>query len=106
DLDGIPPWPLEAPGRTWPDLKVPDATTPRPDGSRAEMRAWLAQNATDGTPRVIHRLDFQDETELAGPYRFRHLFLVDVPRSHDTAPAEPRRLTRGFYDHNEARFMS
>ncbi len=108
ELEGVPPYPAERPGRAWGD--VPPATespapgsagAARPDGSRDEIRAWLEENAAELDPTVITRLHFQEETALRGLMRFDHLFLVEP----DAEGAAPRRITQGFFDHGDGAFM-
>ena len=41
-IEGRPDWSMERPERTWDDAG--DGAAPRPDGTRAEIRAWLAAN--------------------------------------------------------------
>ncbi|MHC4710351.1 MAG: TolB family protein, partial [Planctomycetota bacterium] len=77
EIDGVPPFPVERPNRAWNDSGAGSTGTPRPDGDRHEIRAWLAENERQQNPVVISRLSFQDEEELRGPMRFGHLFLVD-----------------------------
>jgi dipeptidyl aminopeptidase/acylaminoacyl peptidase len=95
ELDGGPPWPAERPAAPPRDAAV----EPRPDGTRAEIRAWLDENARRRDPEVITRLRFQGERELRGPRTVRHLFLVRVDD-----PADTRRMTRGFFDHYDPAF--
>jgi dipeptidyl aminopeptidase/acylaminoacyl peptidase len=99
DLDGAPPWPSERPGREWNDAG--DARGAGPDGTLAEVRAWLAGNEARQDPAVITRLSYQDDTKLEGPLRFSHLFLVDP----DAAERSATRVTDGFFDHHEPAFM-
>ena len=101
EIDGVPPFPMERPNRAWNDGGTGGTGTPRPDGDRREIRAWLAENERQQDPVVISRLSFQDEKELRGPMRFGHLFLVDP----DGASAGARRITRGFFDHRSPAFM-
>lgn len=100
-LAGVPPYPAERPGLDWSDQLNGRSVEPDPDGTRAQIRAWLAANAKDQDPTVISRLEFQDEQSLRGPMQFAHLFLVQV----GDAPAPPRRITDGFFDHGQASFM-
>lgn len=105
EIEGTPPWPMERPKRTWKDA-ASNGVKPRPDGNRQDIRAWLEKNAGNLNPVVVNRIDFQDEQQLRGTMRFSHLFLVDpdaatLPVEHSSA----RRVTSGFYDHNEATFM-
>lgn len=103
ELDGQPDWPKERPLLSWADDEFDDDVTPRPDGTREEIRAWLANNAKGQNPYVINRIDFQDEQSLKGMMRFSHLYLVEVGNSNDHS--EPRRITEGFFDHLEPAFM-
>jgi dipeptidyl aminopeptidase/acylaminoacyl peptidase len=105
EIDGVPPWPTERPKRSWKDA-VPNGIKPRPDGSREQIRAWLEKNAANLNPNVITRVEFQDELHLRGSLRFAHLFLVDPDAA--ILPVEQgsaRRITGGFYDHNDPVFM-
>lgn len=107
ELDGTPPWPMERPRRDWDDVELDEGQEPRPDGTREEIRAWLAQNAEERNPHVITRLAFQDEQRLRGPMLFRHLFTLDwrdaVSASGNERPS-PIRITDGYFDHTDARF--
>ncbi|HRP62708.1 MAG TPA: hypothetical protein PK400_05385, partial [Phycisphaerales bacterium] len=100
EIDGSPAWPSERPRRSWNDAMPSDEITARPDGTREEIRAWLEQNAKEMNPFVITRVDFQEEQRLRGEMRFEHLFIVDPNNTQ-----APRRVTAGFYDHQEAQFM-
>ncbi|MHC4786336.1 MAG: S9 family peptidase [Planctomycetota bacterium] len=101
EIDGVPAFPPERPRRTWNDSAAGGAVTPRPDGDRAGIRAWLADNERRQNPAVFSRLEFQDEKKLRGPMRFGHLFLVDP----DDPGAAARRITNGFFDHRQPAFM-
>jgi dipeptidyl aminopeptidase/acylaminoacyl peptidase len=101
DLTGVPPWPSERPNRPWAEEAADRNITGHPAGSRAEIRAWLEENARGLDPNVLTRLEFQDEQALRGTMTFRHLFLLDP----DDPAASPRRLTNGFADHFDAAFM-
>jgi dipeptidyl aminopeptidase/acylaminoacyl peptidase len=98
---GALPWAYERPARTWgdePNLKKmkPDerkAVTASPDGSLAEVRAWLAKNTLDNNPRVITRQQFQGELNLQPEEQFTHLFVQPVATD---APAV--QLTSGYQD--------
>lgn len=106
EMDGTPPWPMERPQRSWRDAETTDededsGVTPRPDGTRAEIRAWLAQNAAGSDPSVINRIAFQGERAIRRGARYSQLFLID-PFDEEAAP---RQLTTGFYDHGSAQFL-
>ena len=100
EIEGEPPYPPERPGLGWDAVQPDQENAGRPDGTRSEVRAWLASNARREDPVVISRLRFQDEQSLSGPMQFAHLFLVDP----DVA-GSARRVTDGFFDHGEASFM-
>ncbi|AEN74471.1 peptidase S9 prolyl oligopeptidase active site domain protein [Rhodothermus marinus SG0.5JP17-172] len=95
--EGTPPWPDERPARTASDTA---GARPNPDGSLAEIRAWLARNEADSNPRVFHRLDFQGEQSLQPQLRFQHLYVVE-PRPG----AKPRALTHGFFSFSGAEWL-
>jgi dipeptidyl aminopeptidase/acylaminoacyl peptidase len=100
ELPGAPPFPTGRPGRQWNDDRA-GAATPRPDGDREEIRAWLAENARAGDAVVIERLEFQDESTLRTGIELDQLFVVDLDREG----APPARITSAFRDHREARFL-
>lgn len=90
DMTGEQPaWPEERPLRSWDDT---DGAEPNPDGSLAEIRAWLAENRNGNNPRVFNRLNLQGELDLAPQRTYRHLFVMD-----DIPLAEPRAITQGYY---------
>lgn len=97
-MDAAPPWPDERPGRAAGDTGDAEAD---PDGSLAEIRAWLARNARHGNPRVFNRLDLQGETDLAPQPTYRHLFVLHL----DTTGVGPQPVTRGFYSFGGGAWM-
>lgn len=101
EIEGKPVFPLERPNRDWKDAEADDRITPRPDGTREEIRAWLAQNAKEFDPDAITRLNFQGEHELRGQMQFNHLFLLDP----DEPQSQAVQVTNGFANHNSATFM-
>jgi Tol biopolymer transport system component len=78
-----PPWAGERPARKandtgiWigKDDKHPEA---KPDGTLQEMRDWLAKNEADGNPRVMNRLNFLAEGDLATESDFTQFYTVDA----------------------------
>jgi dipeptidyl aminopeptidase/acylaminoacyl peptidase len=106
ELQGTPPWPMERPKRTWKDVRLAEGVVPRPDGTREQIRAWLERNANGLNPNVITRLEFQDELSLHGAMRFSHLYLLDPDSTAGLTTYEnARRITNGFYNHEQATFM-
>lgn len=113
DLEGIPTWPSERPKRTWKDSRPGGSGGgghSSPDGDRAQVRAWLDENADEADPIVITREHFQGELALQDSMTFRHLFLMDAPEGVTVARPltldRVKRLTSGFFDHNDPAFTS
>ena len=107
-MNGSPSWDDERPGREWndhdPQAIEKDRLRLRPDGTRAEIRAWLSQNETRENPSAINRLDFQDEQSLEKPYRFRQLFLVSLDSDIVVEQDDATQLTSDFFDHQDVSF--
>ncbi len=101
ELDGVPPWPSDRPQRTFRDDELNAGASARPDGSREEIRAWLARNEREHDPQVITRLEFHEEQQLRGDDEFAHLFIVNA----DDSAVPPRRITSGFFNHESAAVM-
>jgi dipeptidyl aminopeptidase/acylaminoacyl peptidase len=70
-----------------------------PDGSIAEIRAYLDNDVTDKKARVVNRLNFQDEMDVNPDIPFTHFFLVNV-----STPNNVTDLTKGFYRFGSADF--
>ena len=110
-----PAWSTEKPGRQPNDtanwgLKKKDgkekADPPagivaQPDGSLQEMREWLAKEEADGNPRVIDRLNFLAEGDLAPEPDFSQLYVVDAREG-----AEPAAVSLGYEDYTNAAWMA
>lgn len=106
ELEGTPAFPMERPQRTWKDATLNAGETARPDGTRAEIRAWLDRNAAMRDPDVFNRIEFQDEQSLFGPIKFMHLFIISADGGPEPlSQTAARRITSGFADHAEAAFM-
>ena len=87
-----PVWSLEKPGFTDNDfVKEDKKTKANPDGSLAEVRAYLAKDVADKKAKVINRLNFQGESTTEPDPSFTHLYVTDV---REGAVSKP--LTRGF----------
>ncbi|WP_234735911.1 S9 family peptidase [Tellurirhabdus bombi] len=88
-----PAWSLEKPGFTTNDFIKPEKSVkPNPDGTLAEIRAYLAKDVEDKKAKVINRLNLQGEASTEPELNFNHLYITDV---REGATAKP--LTRGFY---------
>ncbi len=94
----LPAWSLEKPGFS--DnafLTPPKSVTANPDGSLAQIRAYLAKDVVDKKAKVINRLNFQGEATTEPEMSFTHLYSIEVK---ENAVARP--LTRGFYSFGSA----
>jgi dipeptidyl aminopeptidase/acylaminoacyl peptidase len=88
-----PVWSAEKPGfKTNDFLKSDKWTKANPDGSLAEIRAYLAKDVEDKKAKVITRLNFQGEATTEPDLSFVHLFTI---MAREGAVAKP--ITRGFY---------
>jgi len=101
-----PVWSLEKPGFTTNDFVRPDKSVKaNPDGSLAEIRAYLQKDVDDKKAKVITRLNFQGEATTEPDMSFTHLYVTDV-REGATAERSPARpITRGFYSFNAASWL-
>ncbi len=97
-VGGTPGWPGERPGRMPGDTR---GATPDPDGSVAEIRAWLDANQDDNNPRVLDRLDLQGENDLEPGLSFRHWYVIAPTDSAEAAP-----VTRGFVSYSSAAWLA
>jgi dipeptidyl aminopeptidase/acylaminoacyl peptidase len=104
-IEGKLPWTSERPGRTAGDepnfknMKPEDRkkASASPDGNLAEVRAWLAKNASESNPRVLNRQNFQGELTLAPDESFAHLFLHTIGSAD-----KPSQLTTGHQSFTSA----
>jgi dipeptidyl aminopeptidase/acylaminoacyl peptidase len=88
-MKSLPPWPLEKPGIN----VMPDTVTkPDPDGDIAAVRAWLAKNEGDESPKVINRLNFQGETGLNPNWSYNHIYVMETEKG-----SGGKALTNGFF---------
>ncbi len=98
-----PVWSLEKPGFS--DnafLTPPKSVSANPDGSLAQIRAYLANDVLDKKAKVINRLNFQGEATTEPEMNFTHLYTVAV--ANEITPARP--LTRGFYSFGSAVWLA
>lgn len=98
EIDAQLPWNYERPGRKHndePNFKAMSSdqkkqTKVNQDGSVDEVRAWLAQNASQDNPRVFINESFQAEHDLYTDLSFTHLFIKDLSREEEV------QITDGF----------
>ncbi|HEY0863849.1 MAG TPA: S9 family peptidase [Lacunisphaera sp.] len=98
EKESAPAWSQEKSKRAWNDTanwgdKSKEAKKPaaNPDGSLQEIRDWLAQNEADGNPRVMNRLNFLAEGDLAVEPTYSRFYTVAA-----TDGAEPAAINLGY----------
>lgn len=95
----VPSWPMEKPGYARNEQMNPSSAKPNPDGTMNEVRAYLDMNATDRKATVLHKLNFQSETDISAEMNFNQFFVVNVQPNVTPVP-----VTRGFYRYNNLQF--
>ena len=96
-----PLWSLEKPGFSSNNfIKSDKKIKPNPDGSLAEVRAYLEKDVEDKKAKVFNRLNFQGESTTEPDMNFTHLYVVDVKEG-----ATPKALTRGFYSYQGTNWL-
>jgi dipeptidyl aminopeptidase/acylaminoacyl peptidase len=95
----VPAWPFEKPGFTKNEELRALTAKPNPDGSIAEIRAYLNNNEIDKKAKVLTKLNFQEETNVSSDLNFTHYFIIDA-----VAGAKPKPLTQSFYSFNTIDF--
>lgn len=97
-----PAWDQEKPKRTWNDTAnwgskdakktdVSSVALAKEDGTLQEIRDWLAKNEADGNPRVMNRLNFLAEGDLAVEPTYTRFYTVAA-----TDDAEPAAINLGY----------
>ncbi len=93
----LPPWSLEKPGFSSNNFIKPDPKIkPDPDGSLAEIRAYLAKDVVDKKAKVINRLNFLGESTTEPDPSFTQLYVIDVRDGATALTDRAKPLTRGF----------
>jgi dipeptidyl aminopeptidase/acylaminoacyl peptidase len=95
----VPAWPSEKPGFVRNEYLQTKGVKPNPNGSVAEIRAYLNQNEADKKAIVLNKLNFQNELNISSDMNFNQFFLVKAGER-----SEPTLITRGFYRYNNADF--
>lgn len=95
----VPIWPLEKPGFVKNEY-LKNTKKQNPNGSLAEIRAYLDQNEIDKKAKVFNKLNFQGESSTNPEYSYNHYFIVDVKEG-----AIAKSLTSGFYSFSNADFF-
>lgn len=99
DGNALPVWPMEKPGFAHNGFLKQGDSTPDPDGSLEQVRAYLDKNADDKKARVINKLNFQDERDVNPDMAFTHFFITSI-----VPGSAPQPVTRGFFRFNSAGF--
>ncbi|SEL05055.1 S9 family peptidase [Parapedobacter koreensis] len=98
---GLPEWVDEKPGfEDNEHLKIDTDSKPNPDGTMAEIRAYLRQNEEDRKAKVLTKLGFQGETSTSADIRFSHIFVMDAK-----VGATPKAITSGFYSYGSPQIV-
>ncbi|GAB2521366.1 S9 family peptidase [Spirosoma aerophilum] len=96
-----PAWSLEKPGFSSNNFIQRDKKIKaNPDGSLAEIRAYLEKDVDDKKAKVFNRLNFQGEATTEPDMSFTHMYVVDVKEG-----AMPKALTRGFYSYQGGNWL-
>ncbi len=95
----LPAWPSEKPGLSNEEQYPVKKMKANPDGSMAEVRAWLDNNVADRKAIVLNKLNFQSEMNISAETSFSQFFIIDAK-----ANAEPVSITKDFYRYNNADF--
>jgi dipeptidyl aminopeptidase/acylaminoacyl peptidase len=89
-------WPDERPGRS----NLP--TEPRAKNTTKDVeRRWLARHEAEGNPRVLTRLEFIGDSDLAPNEEFIHLYTCQAEEN-----ATPQLLTRGYMSAEGAEWVN
>jgi len=95
----IPTWKMEKPGFDKNEHLIATSAKPNPNGTLAEIRAYLETNAEDKKAIVLNKLNFQSETNVSSDMNFNHFFEVNVKNIE-----EPKAITKGFYSFSTAEY--
>ncbi len=96
----VPPFSFERPGFNKNEHLRASTAKPNPNGSLAEIRAYLGKNEVDKKATLINRLNFQDEANINGEINFNYYFMVKAEQG-----AAPVQLSNHFYRVNGIEFM-
>lgn len=94
-----PSWQYEKPGFAKNEQLQWNTAKPDPNGSLAELRAYLDNDIADKKVIVLNKLNFQNESSVTAEQNFNQFFLIRASKA-DT----PVLVTRGFYRYNNADF--
>lgn len=96
----LPSWSLEKPGfKDNSFIQKDSKIKANPDGSLAEIRAYLDKNVDDKKAKVFNRMNFQGEATTEPEMSFSQLFVIDFREG-----ATAKKITSGFYSSNGAQW--
>ncbi len=95
----MPAFSLEKPGMADTYLKNTSAK-PNANGTLEEVRAYLYKNEHDKKAKVIHKLNFQQESATSSEMNVNHIFMI-APQ----AGAKPKPVTKGFLSFSNPQFV-
>jgi dipeptidyl aminopeptidase/acylaminoacyl peptidase len=96
-------WPkfsLEKPGMSNSEMQIAKTTKANPDGTLAEIRAYLDKNVDDKKAKVINRLNFQGEATVEPEIKYTHIFEIETKPN-----AKEKAITHGFSIFGDIRFV-
>lgn len=96
----LPTWSLEKPGFVGNEQLLPSNASLNPDGSIAEVRAWLEQNEKDNKAKVISKLNFQQESSTSSAISIAHAFVIDA-----ISGAVAQNISAGFMSVSNVQFI-
>ncbi len=99
-LKDLPLYSLEKPGISN-DFSLYQKVKPNADGNMEEVRAYLYKNESDKKAKVIHKLNFQQESTTSSEMNVSHIFTM-AP----VAGAKPKAVTKGFLTFSNPQFIA
>lgn len=102
-LSSAPAWSEEKPGiASW--RNQPGDAEANPDGSLAEIRAWLGRQEEQEDPAILNRLRFQGEFNLNPHPSYTHWFVLETGESAEESL--PILLARGELSEVDSRALT
>ncbi len=95
----FPAWSYEKPGLANNELWVSKGALPDPDGTMAQIRAYLDTNEANKKAIVLNKLNFQSESAISSDVNLQQFFIMTPAKD-----SSPVLLTKGFYPFSKAAF--
>jgi dipeptidyl aminopeptidase/acylaminoacyl peptidase len=96
----LPLFSFEKPGLTN-SFSLNNKVKPDADGTLEEVRAYLYKNETERKAKVIHKLNFQQESVTSSEMNVSHIFTI-AP----VAGAKAKAITKGFLSFSNPQFVA